>query len=534
MAREKKATTSKEVFVLTLPMRCQPWQIDKMDRMFQCYNNIKNALIAKKLNALKQVERTREWRELRNKIALSYKAIEDAKTEDAMLAALEAQKPLFSRRKEILAASGLYQDAFEKAMVPARRHYKGITNSLVAQKLADNVWSSFDAYLYEGGEEIHFSKIDEFLCVEGKNNATGIVYYPERKEVKILNMVFPVVLNKKDPYGYETEALTRKIHFCKVCRKAGPNGWKYFLQLVLAGKPPVKIKSETGELLYPLGKGRVGNDIGPQTLATVSDTTASLRVFCEEAQDIQNELRCINRAMDRSRRATNPKMFYADGTVVPIDKLPEECIRMVRGAKRRKWTNSKRYMQLMLYRRYLYRKQREARIQTHNELANKLLPLGDLHYIEKMNWQALAKRAKKTEVSEKTGKYKRKKRFGKSIANKAPALFVNIYSQKVIAAGGTFVFINTQDAKASQYDHQKKAYKKKHLSQRWNTMSDGSRIQRDLYSAFLIQNTNEEHNGFLQELLDAKYPKFKEMHDIEIQCLSTVSMPSSAGVKRAV
>ena len=530
MAFKKNSTTLESVFTLTLPMRCQLWQIHRLDRMFRCYNHMKNALISKEQKALNQLERTKAWKQLRAEIASSYKAIEAAISPKERSALEKKQNDLFKRRNNMLRDAGFSKFAFETEMKPMQKHYIGITNSAVAQKLADKVWDGFETYLFGTGKEIHFTKEEDFLCIEGKSNASGIIFR-NNLVVRVSGMDIPVVVNKKDRYGYESEALQRKVHYCKITRKPYPDGWKYFLQIVLSGDPPIKVKPDTGELLHPLGEGRVGNDIGPQTLATVSDSSASLVVFCEKAQDIQSELRRINRAMDRSRRATNPKMFHKDGTVVPIDELPDECICILRGKRRRKWGESKRYRTLRQLRRSLYRKQRDCRVQAHNELANRLLSLGDEHYIETMNWKALAKRAKETKVSEKTGKYQRKKRFGKSIANKAPALFVNTYEKKVLAAGGSFIRINTWDAKASQYNHETKAYKKKHLSQRWEYMPDGTKVQRDLYSAFLIQNTNSTHDGFEQELLDAKYPKFKVMYDAEIQRLSTIVMPSSAGVK---
>ena len=530
MAFKSRASKSDPYFTLVLPMRCQLWQIHKLDRMFRCYNHMKNALIAREKKALVQLERTKEWKCLRAEIAASYKAIEAATSDKERLTLEKKQKKLFGRRENILRNAGFNMNAFEHAMIPMQKHYIKLTNSAVTQRLADNVWGSFHSYLYGSGKEVHFTKEEDFLCIEAKSNKSGIIFH-NNFVGSVSGMDIPVVASKTDRYGYEAEALQRKISYCKISRKAYPEGWRYFLQIVLSGNPPIKIKPESGELLHPLGKGRVGNDIGPQTLATVSDTSASLVVFCEKVQDIQAELRRVNRAMDRSRRATNPKMFRENGTVVPIDELPDECVFTLRGKRRRKWIESKQYKALRLYRRVLYRQQRDHRKQAHNELANRLLSLGDEHYIETMNWQALAKRAKETKVSEKTGKYQRKKRFGKSIANKAPASFVKIYETKVKAAGGSFVEINTRDAKASQYNHKTKAYKKKHLSQRWEHMPDGTKVQRDLYSAFLIQNTNFTHNGFEQEMLEAKYPKFKEMHDAEIQRLSTTVMPSSTGVK---
>ena len=101
-----------------------------------------------------------------------------------------------------------------------------------------------------------------------------------------------------------------------------------------------------------------------------------------------------------------------------------------------------------------------------------------------MRFRALAKRAKETKTNHK-GKFVSKKRFGKSICNKAPSLFVKTLERKVLNAGGSFKAVDTFSVKASQFNHLTETFTKKNLSKRWNTMPDGTKVQRDLYSAFL-------------------------------------------------
>ncbi|MEH7502986.1 hypothetical protein V7152_13420 [Neobacillus drentensis] len=61
------------------------------------------------------------------------------------------------------------------------------------------------------------------------------------------------------------------------------------------------------------------------------------------------------------------------------------------------------------------------------------------------------------------GQYIRKKRFGKSLANIAPAMFVSIYQSRVEQLGGTILFVQTRKFKASQYDHTTQNLVKKQL-----------------------------------------------------------------------
>ena len=68
-------------------------------------------------------------------------------------------------------------------------------------------------------------------------------------------------------------------------------------------------------------------------------------------------------------------------------------------------------------------------------------------------------RNSKTEVKQKDGtvkviqKYKRKKRFGRSINRRAPARFLLELERKVESVGGVYAEVDTKEFKASQYNH---------------------------------------------------------------------------------
>ncbi|WP_342433345.1 hypothetical protein [Neobacillus sp. FSL H8-0543] len=192
-------------------------------------------------------------------------------------------------------------------------------------------------------------------------------------------------------------------------------------------------------------------------------------------EHVQREIRRLNRKLDRSKRATNPLNF-------------DEAGRIRKGKKQWKFSNS--YKRLKAKLKELYRKLALYRKFSHQYEANRMVMLGDTFYIEEMNFKALQKHAKKTEVSKKTGKFKKKKRFGKTIARRSPAAFVSILSKKVTALGGTFIKVKTSSFKASQYDHKEDKYKKKELKERWHLFEDGTKVQRDLYSAFLLMNSD--------------------------------------------
>ena len=83
-----------------------------------------------------------------------------------------------------------------------------------------------------------------------------------------------------------------------------------------------------------------------------------------------------------------------------------------------------------------------------------------------MRFKALQKRSKETTINKKTGKYNKKKRFGRSLNHKAPSMLLTIIDRKLKYQGLSLNKINTQSFKASQYNHVEDKYIKKNLNTR--------------------------------------------------------------------
>lgn len=426
------------------------------------------------------------------------------------------RKSVNAQLNELRQKYRLSEFAFHSEIKDFQAYYPRNVNSIVAQKLATSLWQAFEKVLYSDGEKIHFKRKTEFSSIEGKNNTTGIRFKNGIVDYGPgLSIHLRPKLNPKNLY--EQRALQNRVKYCRIKRKCVRGKWKYYVQLIMEGYAPIKT-DENGVPKHYIGFGRVGIDIGTQTVAVVSQSNASLLELADRVQNIENELRLVNRAMDRSRRATNPQYFNANDT---IKKIPK--------SERRHWNNSGHYSALAAKRRELCRKQADIRKQQHYELINGIIAQGTEVYIEDMNFNALQRRSKETKRNEKTGKIHTKKRFGKSLANKAPSMFVTMLGTKLKNVGGSLVKIDTRTAKASQYNHLSQEYNKKKLSQRWNDMPNGDKIQRDLYSAFLIMNTNATHDGFAQAICEKNYPTFVLLHNTEIQRLQSTKHPSSMG-----
>jgi len=379
-----------------------------------------------------------------------------------------------------------------------QHHFSENIDSFTAQKIATRVWSAFEDLLFGDGKIVHFKKYGELDSLEGKSNKTGIRF---KDGFLIWNgLKIPVKIDYNNPYEYQ--ALKDEICYCRIKRRFIKGKYKYYLQIVFKGVPPMKINKD-GEVKRHIGNGTVGLDIGTQTIAIVSNVDVKLLELADRVNNIEKEKRRILRYMDRSRRANNPDNFNEDGTIKK-GKL--------------KWVKSNRYIKAQNKLRELYRKQADVREYQHQLLSNYILSLGNKIKVEEMNFKGLQKRSKKTEKNDK-GKFKRKKRFGKSLANKAPAKLLTILDNKLKYFGEKLIKVNTKEVKASQYNHLNCRYNKKKLSQRWNDLN-GIKIQRDLYSAFLIQHVNDDLCNINQEECKRDFERFKILHDKEIERLN--------------
>jgi hypothetical protein len=278
----------------------------------------------------------------------------------------------------------------------------------------------------------------------------------------------------------------------------------------------LKINKQTGEIKHYLGNGDVGLDIGTQTIAISSKSDVKIYELADRVQNIENQKRILLRKLDRSRRANNPNNYNGDGTIKK------------QGNKKVIWNKSNHYIKTQNKLKELYRKQADIRKLQHEILSNEIISLGDNIYVETMNYAGLQKRSNKTEKNDK-GKFKKKKRFGKSLSNKAPSMLLTIINRKLQYYGKELIKIDTYSVKASQYNHFDETYTKKKLSQRWNDFN-GIKVQRDMYSAFLIMNVNNDLKTINNDKCNETFENFLELHNKEVKRLMEKKNLSSIAI----
>jgi putative transposase len=163
-------------------------------------------------------------------------------------------------------------------------------------------------------------------------------------------MLIPVRFDQEDAKGIQAHALAQMQDPNNICASLrvlsrtirGTERW--YVQVTLKGHAKWK------EAQYPPGHGRtVGIDFGPSQIGIcwqeLDGTLKGTKI--ELAAGLRHDyatIRRLQRVLDRSRRATNPDNYQADGMIR-------------RGVKKRHWRSSRRYLRAKaelaeLWRRY--------------------------------------------------------------------------------------------------------------------------------------------------------------------------------------
>ena len=466
-----------------------------------------NELVSLMKKNYEQLMRTKKYR----KLLQLYGSTEDKKKRKTYAGQLNEMQEQYNLTKE----------SCRTLMIPIGKKY-GI-DAIFALTKAEDVWHGVEKCLYGNGKTLHFSKYGDLPCIRAKQINRGIPMSVKNDELKFKlgKLVFGIQVkdwfqtdevNAVLDYLASPETTDRKAVqtlleeaccistyrpcYATLVPKFIRGKYRVYLHLTIEGRAKPKY-DRFGNPRHKYGNGIVGADIGTQTVAYTSDTETGLKNLSERGNSIQTSERLERlyyRAMNRSRRATNPENYNADGTIK-------------KGKK--KWTYSRHYKKLKAKHAELCRINATNRQLAINEDVNHLRCLGDTFVTEPKNAARLMKRAKETTVNNK-GKINRKKRFGKSVKNRCPGGFQAAVENKFKTSGGTYIEV-PNNYRASQYDHTADDYIKKKLSDRMYKLADGTLVQRDWYSSFLLYCYNYRTNGIDKKKCAAEFKKCYSM-----------------------
>lgn len=517
---------AKENFVLTLPLKVEKWQADILDKRYellrQVYNMVRQKLLCQYIYFSQQ------------------KAYKECGKDTKKKGKFFAEHPFFIKidgkpcevkfptwKKSNQTASNSIAKYVSKLSSYKLGQDKTLSdfgiNSYILEELGARIMKAWEDRLYkfkakhiskrEYGDVNSFStrikKSDDKISYPGFtiNLEEGyITYNTNGRRGGFANLIKLPIDFSREKNGYAVEALKgglESIREISIVRKCIRGKSKYYLQLTIEGEKPQKGRT--------LGRGNVGIDIGPSTIATSSLMGVHFDKLADKCDDIEHELYLVNRKLDRSRRATNPQNYNADGT-----------FKTIKNRERRVWNYSNRYNKLKFVRKELFRRQAEIRKQQHLAMANALLSQGDTFIVENNPIDAWVRRAKET-TKNKKGNYRCKKRYGKSVAHHAPAMFVSILENKVKSLGGELHKVDVGYA-ATQFDFTNGEFTKHDVNERSITLSNGHTHQRDMLSAFNLQharlktdsrNIEKTVDNYDIEQMNADYPIFCRLETAE-------------------
>lgn len=456
--------TEKSVFVVTFPLKAEKWQEDRINKMMRLLTVFYNE---------KQKVLLERWLHIRN--SAEYKEHKEEKSKASLMAYM---------RDFGFSEFGFKEIFKDKNQTDSPYITHGL-NSAILRNLAKSAWSAWSKKLEEKNKNIfiHTDKDVSIIKSDFKSSNNKISGFDVNYEDYSITMfaskphvhaMFTIPFEVNRNSEYELFALSEiqndptKLRNLAIVRKEVRGKYKYYVQLSIAGKPYNKGRQ--------LGIGVVGIDPGPSKIAVVSDTAVRIIPLAKSIERDERETRRLQRKLDRSRRAMNPGNYNEDGT---ISKGKHE------------WVKSRHYEETRSILADCQRKLAAKRKIAHNELANELLQMGNEFHVENNSFRSMQARAKET-TKNANGKNRTKKRFGKSLANRAPSEFLSILENKVKQCENG-VYVDIPDSTAcTQYDFISGEFHVHEIPERAITTSDGIKHDRDAIAAFNMKFVRPE------------------------------------------
>lgn len=366
-----------------------------------------------------------------------------------------ARSALFKRARDALGFTEYALHAYFNRCV-RKAWIRDHVSSPVGQQLASRAFDAVARYAFAQRGRPRFKGANQLDSIEGKSNDSAIMWRDEHVHVAGLRLRALIDVQRDEVHAWGAQHRVRRV---RLVRRRVKSKVRYYAQLVLEGKPLVKSQHRAR---IERAAEVVALDVGPSTVAIVSDQSARLEAFVPELDTRRAQRRRLQRALDRSRRAMNPENYASDGTVLP---------------GRRSWRSSRRYRDLRARAADAERRLAAQRRSLQQRLANEALQFGATVRMERVSvkaWQRV---------------------FGRSVSVKAPGLFMSVLARKAESAGGRAEWIDTRSTALSQHCVCGHRQKKKLFERVHRCPECGLVMQRDLLAAFLALHTSAPVGG---------------------------------------
>jgi transposase len=415
-------------FVCEIPLLANRTNEKILNARFEAARQMYNALLGEGMRSLNLMRQSKTYQQARSILPTD----EKRKSERSTLFKQARETPEFS------------EYALSRYATEVRHSWLGEhLDAHTTQKLAKRAFTAVSRVGSGKARKVRFKGKRELHSVEGKSLGSAIKW--KEDHVVWSGIELPMHKNAlKDPVI--VHGLSCLVKYVRLVRRMINGRDLFYAQLVCEGTPCQKPENKLGSEL-------VGLDIGPSTVASVGESSASLEMFCEPIVRNNKAIRRLQRHIDRQRRANNPECYDEKGRAIR-GKHPKKKSHRLRGSESKLAEMS--------------RKEADYRKSLHGQLVNRILSVGVDINTEKISYQAF------------------QKIFGRSVGVRAPGLFVSMLRRKAESAGGGVNEFNTRTTALSQVCQCGEKHKKP-LSQRVHQCSCGVFMQRDLYSAYLAR-----------------------------------------------
>ncbi len=464
MGRERKRPKGAPTFVATFRIGFSPSQRRKASARFNCGTALYNAALREALDRADAMRADPRWQ----------KARDLDKTNPT-------RKTLFNEAK---AAAGFGKR--ELASFGSRLRVGWLRDGVAAQEaqvLAERAFNAVEMWVYARRGRPRFKPMRRGIRSMTSKDGTGAIRLTATGRDLQWGRGFTAPLHVDPTNPVHAHGLAAvddgRVLSVRVVRRRVKGRDYYDAQLVCDGDPARR---------YTTHEGVVGLDLGPSTVAVISDDGAFLETFCDGLDRNEVGVRRIARKLDRQHRAGSPGCFDARG-------------RHRKG--RCPWVRSGQAKATAGRLVEAHRCKAERRKSLHGNLTNRVLGQGTTIHVEKLSkiaWQ---------------------KMYGRSVSFRAPGMFETLLSRKAANAGGSTVEIDPYGGRLSQRCVCRSVVKKP-LSLRVHACPCGMRVQRDVWSAFLARHSS----GGTPDLANAR-EELRHRQDVG-------GAPSSGGINLRV
>jgi hypothetical protein len=438
-------------YIIELPLVVSKQEARELSIRLDMGRQLYNAALGESLRRLDLMRESKEYQKARK----LPKGKTGPKAKPEQLKEAEVRKTAFTTVQKRF---GYSEPEIQKFASSCQKNSAAIgshTSGHDKQTTTKRAFDAVDRYATGGKGRPKFCKYREFNSVEGKEDSCigfraenmGFIVNWIGLELKVDSKAISKSLWTQDAL------LQSRTKFSRISRKTRKGKDYWYVQVIKEGVSPLRPKQLFGTEI-------VGIDLGPSTIAIVSSKAARYENLGGAVVRPAKKLRRIERRMDRSKRKSNPHAFNPNGTYKKGTKIT---------------VRTKGYFRLKAQKAEVERCLAAERKRAHGQLANRILREGTDIRLEKLSYRGW-----------------QKGRYGKSVTNRAPGMFVAILRRKKKALGEELFEFSTRTTKLSQIDHKTGVCTKKALSERVHVFQDGEIVQRDLYSAHLARFVRED------------------------------------------